>query len=228
MNIATELLSGIRARSIDSFYAIEESLMEGRSISQVLHESCSTRHVISAPARLTPSIPRSLPQEDKTTLVNLIKEGGTPEDRLRLLLLMHLHPTLIPAPEQNEHYSTLQAQAGCDLKAFETLKRLVSESASAQAILAAQRGGGASSAQPKGKVLSNVMRMADKAGQQHSPLTTTLTTLTTHHLLSTSHAYRGGLAGGACRLGVSRGRSAVIALEEGDAGDAISIDADGQ
>ena len=30
MNIATELLSHIRARSIDSYYAIEEAIIEGR------------------------------------------------------------------------------------------------------------------------------------------------------------------------------------------------------
>ena len=34
MNIATEMLSRIKARSIDSYYAVEESLIEGRSLSR--------------------------------------------------------------------------------------------------------------------------------------------------------------------------------------------------
>lgn len=139
MNIATELLGLIRSRSIDSYYAVEESLMEGRSLSS----------------------------EDKGTLQTLIKEGGTPEDRLRLLLLMHLHPNL-PAGEVLQHEQAMK-EAGADMRAHTALKRLMSESlASLQSLQtsAASRQGAsaASGASTGGKVFSNVMRLADQAG----------------------------------------------------------------
>jgi len=133
MNIATELLSHIRARSIDSYYAIEEALMEGRSLSS----------------------------EDRATLSTLMREGGTPEDRLRLLLLMQLHPGVVPAAEVAQYEEALRA-AGTDLRAQAALQRLLRDFAST--VAAAQPPVAQASSSTGGRVISNVMRLADQAG----------------------------------------------------------------
>ena len=129
MNIATELLAHIRARSIDSYYAIEEALMEGRSLSR----------------------------DDKATLPTLITEGGTAEDRLRLFLVMHLHPGLVPPAEVQQHEEALR-EAGVDMRPYTFLQRQSALASTA----AAQRP--AEPASAGGRVFSNVMRLADKAG----------------------------------------------------------------
>ena len=74
--IATEMLGQIKARSLDSFYALEETLLEGRALSA----------------------------DDRQTLSQLLDptgggaeaQGGTAEDRLRLLLLVALRRSLQP------------------------------------------------------------------------------------------------------------------------------------
>ena len=75
-SIATEMLGQIKARSLDSFYALEETLLEGRALSA----------------------------DDRQTLSQLLDpsgggaeaQGGTAEDRLRLLLLVALRRSLQP------------------------------------------------------------------------------------------------------------------------------------
>jgi len=134
VNIATDLNAHIRQRSIDEFYAVEEALMEGRSLSS----------------------------EDKTTLVNLMREGGTAEDRLRLLLVMRLHPGLVPAAEVAQ-YETALREAGVDLRALSALERLMTDFAST--VGAEQRPAAQASASTGGRgVIGNVMRLADQAG----------------------------------------------------------------
>ena len=95
MNIATELLSHIRARSIDSYCAIEEALMEGRPLSR----------------------------EDKATLPTLISGGGTHDDRLRLFLLLQLHAGGVP-PGELEGFETTLREAGVDLQAAAYLREM--------------------------------------------------------------------------------------------------------
>jgi hypothetical protein len=135
MNIATELLSHIRARSIDSYCAIEEALMEGRSLSS----------------------------QDKTTLPSLLdggSGGGTPDDRLRLLLLLQLHPSSsVPASDVTQYEATLRA-AGIDLHASAYLAQQKTMMQMTQTV----RQGGADQATTSGRMFSSVMSMADKVG----------------------------------------------------------------
>lgn len=138
MNIATELLGQIRARSIDSYYAIEEALMEGRSLSR----------------------------DDKQTLPSLVTgdAGGTHEDRLRLLLLLTLHPGAVPSAEVQQHEESLAA-SGVDLRALSHLRQqLQAQLANAQALANAKRQGGDGAAEAGRGVFSNVMRLADQVG----------------------------------------------------------------
>ena len=134
MNIATELLGVIRGRSIDSYYAIEEALIEGRSLST----------------------------EDKATLASLFSESGNANDRLRLLLLMHLHPGLVPPNELAQHEAALK-EAGTDMRPFAALKRLMSDLAANTTSTAAKPAPPPASS-TGGRVFSNVMRIADQAG----------------------------------------------------------------
>lgn len=131
MNIATELLNHIRARSIDSYCAIEEALMEGRSLSR----------------------------EDKATLPTLISDGGTADDRLRLFLLLQLHPSSsVPAAE----LSTFEAQlkeAGLDLKAASYLNEM---RAFQSTVAQARPGAEAQASTAGGRVFSRMMQVADQ------------------------------------------------------------------
>jgi len=133
MNIATELLNHIRARSIDSYCAIEEALMEGRSLSR----------------------------EDKATLPTLISDGGTADDRLRLFLLLQLHPSSsVPAAE----LSTFEAQlkeAGLDLKAASYLNEM---RAFQSTVAQARPGAEAQASTAGGRVFSRMMQVADQVG----------------------------------------------------------------
>lgn len=136
MNIATELLAHIRSRSIDSYFAIEEAVMEGRALSR----------------------------EDKATLPTLLaaaasgEAGGTPEDRLRLFLLMHLHPGAVPQAEVQQYEAALR-ESGVDLRPLAYLRQMT---ALASTAAAAQRP--SESASAGGRVFSNVMRLADQVG----------------------------------------------------------------
>jgi hypothetical protein len=135
MNIATEMLGHIRARSVDSYYAVEEALMEGRGLSR----------------------------EDKATLPTLLAEGGgNVEDKLRLFLLLQLHPGSIPQAEVDAHEAALR-EAGVDMKAYEYLKRMSALASNAAASQRPAEGAGSSSSSG-GKLMSNVMRLADAAG----------------------------------------------------------------
>jgi len=134
MNIATELLGHIKERSLDSFYAVEESLLDGRTLSK----------------------------EDRATLSQLLESGGTAEDRLRLLLLLLLHPqgASVPSDELQKVEAALGA-AGCDLRPLAwlrgVLEMLKMQSSVQQTQRAADGGGG-------GGVLSKAMKLADHVG----------------------------------------------------------------
>lgn len=135
MNIATELLSHIRARSIDSYCAIEEALIEGRSLSR----------------------------EDRATLPTLLEGGGTPDDRLRLLLLLQLHPSSsVPEADVTQYEAALR-EAGIELKASTYLQQMRAFQSS---VAAASRQAPAEgqSATAGGRVFSSMLSMADKVG----------------------------------------------------------------
>jgi len=134
MNIATELLGKIRERSIDSYYALEEAIMEGRSLSR----------------------------EDKATLPTLMEGSGVPEDRLRLLLVLYLHPGIVPEPEVAAFEATLEA-AGANMRALAFLKKMSAWRDMQSGVR--ERGGAASGASTTGgRVLSRMMQVADQVG----------------------------------------------------------------
>jgi len=132
MNIATELLSHIKARSLDSYFAIEDALMAGGD----------------------------LLKEDRATLSALIDTAGTAEDRLRLFLLLVLHP-MHCAPDELEAKATALRMAGVDLSAYAQVKRFrVSRySSSSQATPS-----GSNSSSTSGQLLSRAMGLAGQVG----------------------------------------------------------------
>mgnify|MGYP003684854403 CR=1 FL=1 len=95
-------------RSLDSFYALEESLLEGRSLSK----------------------------DERSTLVQLLSPTGelaaTPEDRVRLLMLLSLHPGGVPATEIDGFEKALAA-AGADLRPLHGLRSLLAIDSAAMA-----------------------------------------------------------------------------------------------
>lgn len=135
MNIATELLGHIRSRSIDSYYAIEESLMEGRSLSR---DDKQTLPQLLAGAEATPS---------------------TLDDRVRLLLLLHLHPGLVPKADVKQYETDLR-DAGADLRAYAYLQKM---DAFASAVSShAQLDTASQPSTTGGRMLSRAMQLADQ------------------------------------------------------------------
>lgn len=131
MNIATELLFRIKARSIDSYYALEEALVAGRSLSK----------------------------EDMAALHQLIADAGTPDDRLRLFLLLLLHPGAVPLSAIENFEGTLR-DSGVDMGPYAFLRRaLTATSASGTQVEA-----DLSSTTASSRLISAGMRLADQVG----------------------------------------------------------------
>ena len=101
---------------------------------------------------------RSLSREDKATLPTLFSEAGTPEDRMRLLLVLYLHPGLVPASEVQQYEAALQ-EAGGDLRPLQYLQRM---SATMAATAALQRP--VEPASTGGRVFSKITSLADRVG----------------------------------------------------------------
>ena len=161
MNIATELLGHIKQRSLDSFYSLEEQLMEGKA----------------------------LPKDDRATLAQLFADvgggggggaggagggaaaaggggggggGGVElEDRLRLFLLLYLHQgsSGVPAAELQKYEQQLRDEAALDMRAFAWLEQFQAfQSSVAAAAKPPEPSGGARG------MLSSVMNVADRVG----------------------------------------------------------------
>ena len=133
MNIATELLSHIKARSLDSFYAVEESLIDGRS----------------------------MPKEDRATLSQLLGSGGSADDRLRLLLLLLLHPQSHVSEAELAKAEQALKDDGADTRPLLWLRRL-REVSQLQSTAVSQRADGTGGG--GGGYFSRAMQLADQVG----------------------------------------------------------------
>ena len=177
-NIASELLSHIKDRSLDSFFALEEGMLGGKVLSK----------------------------DERASLAQLMADGGTREDRLRLLLLLELNQQAVGDTERAKFEEELRA-AGADLTSLAWLREQQAMRTAIGAIATENAPAGAMAAAGRG-VFSNVMDLADKVGVG-----------STARSVTSGAMAAGALAAGALAAGVKQllsGRSvlavAVLAL----------------
>ena len=173
MNIATELLGHIKARSLDSYYAIEESMIDGRALSKEdkvpltpppTHSPPHARR-LKCSARLTTSAshPRAWPAQATLTQLLESSDKAAAEDRLRLLMLLQLHPEGHGASaEELAACEAALRDGGADLRPLTWLKGLQAMTQMQSQANLGQRA--AAEAAGGGGLFSKAMKMADQVG----------------------------------------------------------------